>query len=159
MIETIIPENEQYPGIVRTSHGNTFFPHRITQVYVYYIQCRLEDIFMPGFKFILERIEGCMAQNKRSLQTGYDHTRIAHVAQIIVEGTEPGSYFDYRDLEMTSTWNRFKVSGNYDVLSVAYSNMMLLNKTYIVSCSNNDKIVDGLENRYKHTSFHWISCT
>jgi len=152
------PESQENPGIVRSTQGATYLPERITEVYVYCITVRLEDFFSAHFGCILQRVERCMALCKASFDPRYDHSTTAHVAQIKVEGTEPGTNFDYKDLEMTEQWSRLENSGNHDALGIAHFNMILSDNVYVVSCSNNDNIMDELERVNPYKRFHWISC-
>jgi len=158
MNRQIFPETQQYLGIVRTQYGETHFLERIKKVYVYAIKCRFIDIFSPHFGLILARLERTMVQHKTSFDQRYDNTATAHVAQILVEGFEPGSNFDYRNLESTPLWRQFVHNEEHEALANARRNVRLLNNIYIVSCSNNDYIIDALEIHNPEKSFERLTC-
>jgi len=143
---------------MRTTHGLTYFPERIKNVVVHVKKCAFGELFSANFRLIFARLERSMAFHKKSFETTLDYRKTAHVAQIIVEGFESGSDFDYRELEMTGRWRWFSDSGNQEVLGIAYSNMLLLDNVFVVSCSNNDNIMNELAKNFKFKRFQYISC-
>ena len=76
----------------------------------------------------------------------------------MVEGCQPGIKFDYRNLKFTDYWHQLADSGNSDALAIAISNIILLDQIFVVSCSNNEDIIEELENSNRDKRFQWITC-